>query len=413
MLEQKVLTVDLGTSTVRAGLAVLKSGEIKQLTVKQTPSRGINSGTIVNATSAKETLTSAINKVKLESPATVPNEAYVVVPGSYTLGFQVESKITLPTLKTITYNDVNAVKNKAKDELLRRLGSPVKTKYEILHIIPQEFKVDNVDGIQNPIGHSGRELTIRAFVILAAKNYMKTVEDLFKEAGLRLKGGVLQVLASYYSIKGEDSYFNNNLLIHIGAGNTEVLYFREDKPVLLKHVPFGGEDIIKFIIQKLKVSRQEAERLYREYGYAYAFAVNQEETIDINYGKKVRKAPKVLIAALIHLKLKELFKDIISDLNEKDPSFIENLNRVYLTGGLTNLKEITTLTEKVFKAPAEVAKPKGTDDPTLAPIVGVVNYVRSLNNSERIEDVKEDLIKEPGGSGSIFQIIRRFILDLI
>ena len=129
--------------------------------------------------------------------------------------------------------------------------------------------IENLTGIQNPAGHSGRELSMKAFVVLASKSAIKTIEALLKELNLKLKGIILQSLASIYGFKDEKNhYLNNNLIIYLGAGNTEYFYFREDRPILNKHIPFGGEDIINFIISSLKVSRKEAERLFFEHGSA-------------------------------------------------------------------------------------------------------------------------------------------------
>jgi len=410
--DNKILTIDLGTSSIRTALTTIK-GDKRQTTFTTTPSRGIKNGNIVNVPSAKDSLQSALSKLKLEAPTTVPTEAYVVVPGGSTLGYEVEAKISFPGIKTINYNDVNMVKNKVKDELKRRRGLTVKNIYEIIHILPQEFIVDNVDGIQNPIGHSGRQLTMKAFVILVSKSYLKTLDQLLREVGLKLKGVVLQTLASLYAVKDDKSYFNNNLFIYLGAGNTEVLYLREDAPVFFKHEPFGAEDIIDFLIQRLKVSRKEAERLFKEHGSAYAFNVNPEEVITINYGMKTLKVQKLIVPALIHFQLKKLAKEIKRALEKEDPTFISHLNRVYITGGLSKLKDIDLLFEKLFKAPVVVAQPQGElKDPSLAPIEGVVNYVLSLTKKERLTDIKEDLTKDYGREG-LFSAFWRFITQLI
>ena len=414
MLGQKILTLDLGTSAVRVSLSFQK-GDDFQFYIKTAPSRGIKNGNITNLASARESLNSALNALKLDAPTALPNEAYVLVPGGCTLGYQVEASIEFPGIKTISHNDVNVVKNKAKDELLRKKGQTVKSYYEVIHVVPQEFIVDNVDGIQNPIGRSGRRLTIKAFIVLASRSHVKTLEELLKGLNLKLKGVVLQSFAASFGIRKDTSYFNNNLVIYLGAGNTEFLYFREDKPVLSRHLPFGSEDILEFLIKKLKISRSEAERLYNEYGSAYAFNISKEEVIHINYGSRSIKVPKILIAALIQLKLKEVFKDIKAILEEEDPSFLENLSGVFLTGGLSKLKDINILAEKIFKAPATIPSLSHSEvsDVALSPIVGVTDYILSLTDREKLSDIKEDLTRYYEKKGSFFASVWRFITDII
>ncbi len=414
MLERKVLTIDLGTSAIRTALSIIHSEDRKTFIMKTAPSRGIKSGNIINFQSAKDSLGSALNKLKLEASTTLPNEAYVLITGAHTLSYIVESKITFAGIQTISYSDVNEAKNKAKKELMKKLGQTVKNHYEVIHIIPQEFTIENLTGIQNPIGHNGRELSMKAFVILATKSSIKTIESLLREVGLRLKGVVLQSLAAYHGIRDEKTYFNNNLVIYLGAGNTEYFYFKEDKPLFAKHLPFGSEDIIEFLIQQFKVSRKEAERLFLEHGSAYAFNVNKEELIDISYGTSFKKIPRIYISVLIHLQLKRLFSDIKSEISQRDPSLLSNINRIYLTGGLSKLKDIELTAGKILKAPAVVVPPSGTEisDPALSPVIGVTDYVLSLKNRKRLSDIREDLTKDYERTG-FFASIRKFIAELI
>ncbi|WP_457681737.1 cell division FtsA domain-containing protein [Thermovibrio sp.] len=413
MADDKLMVIDLGTSAIRVSLTTLSKDGKRNIIVKTAPSRGIKSGVITNVPSAADTLRSVLNKLKVESPVSLPEEAYLLIPGGPTMGLEVEAKISFPGIKTINYNDVNLVKRKIKDEIRRLRGYGFTSVYEIIHILPREFVVDGVEGIKNPIGHNGKELTIKAYVILAAKNNLKTIGDLLKDLGLKLKGTVLQSLAAFYAVKDDDAYYNNNLFIYMGAGNTEVLCFKEDSPVFFKHEPFGAEDIIDSLVQYLKVSRREAERLYREFGSAYVFNQNKEEVIDVNYGTKFRKLQKLWIPAIIHLSIRNTMKSIKKAIDKEDPSLLYNLNRVYITGGLSQLKDIELLLEKLFKAPVEKVVSKGLlKDPGLAPLEGVVDYVLSLNRKEKLTDIKEDLVGSSSKVG-FFSTIWRFITQYI
>ncbi len=416
MVEEKILTIDPGSSRIRFSLTKInRKGETKAVMITETPARGIKNGNIVNFPSARDSFKATLNKLKLESPIPVPGEAYVLLSGAHTLSYTVESKISFPGIQTISYSDINDVKKKAKKELLNKLGQAVKQHYEVIHVIPQEFIIENLSGIQNPVGHSGKELSMKAFIVLASKSAIKTIEALLKEMNLRLKGVILQSLASVYGFKDEKNhYLNNNLVIYLGAGNTEFFYFREDRPVLNKHFPFGGEDIINFIISQLKVSRKEAEKLFLEHGSAYAFNVDKEEVISINYGSTIRKVPKILIPIFIQMQLQKIFKDIKNHLNSKDTSIVTNLNKIYLTGGLTKIKDIDLLVSKVFKTPAQVcnARDKEYSDSSYAPIIGVAKYVASTISGGKLLDIKEDLVRERERSGVIGSLLR-FITDFV
>jgi len=413
MIDHKVLTIDLGTSAIRVSLTYKDGKERKNYTVS-VPPRGIKSGNIVNFQSAADSLQMALNKLKLESTVSLPPEAYVLITGAHTLAYRVDAKISFPGWQTISYNDVNEVKNRAKKDLLKRLGHSVKQQYEVIHIIPQEFFVDSLSGIQNPIGHNGRELGIRAFVVLATKSVIKNAESLLAKVKLGLKGVILQSVAAYYGVKDEKTYFNNNLLICMGAGNTECLFFKEDKPVYFYYVPFGSEDILEGLVKYLKVSRKEAERLFYEYGTAYAFRVNKEEIVNVNYGTSAKKLPRIYLSAIIHMYLKKLFKEIKEKLLEADESYVSNMNRVFLTGGLSKLKDVDYLAGKIFKTPAFVLETKDSyyKDPALSPLIGAANYVFSLKDRKKLSDIKEDLTKEFCGRG-VWGRIFHFISELI
>jgi len=114
------------------------------------------------------------------------------------------------------------------------------------------------------------------------------------------------------------------------------------------------------------------------------------------------------------MQLKKLFKDIKTELNQKDPLFISELNRIILCGGLSKLRDLEILTSELLKAPAQVAgtKDEGLKDPEFSPVVGVTNYVLSLGNKEKLSDIKEDLTKEYP-SKNIFTQFLRFITDLM
>ena len=410
--DQKVLTVDMGTHKVRTTLTVFYPQ--RKTIITTAPSRGIKGGNIVNFQSAKDSLNSALNRLKVESHIAVPVEAYALITGAHTISYAVESKIVFPGIQAITHTEVNDVKNKAKKELLRKLGQTVRSYYDVIHIIPQEFIVDNLRGIQNPIGHNGRELTMKAFVILGAKSSIRTINSLFEKVGLKLKGVVLQSLAASYGIRDERTYLNNNLVLYMGAGTTEYLYFKEDKPVSFGYIPFGSEDVIDNLVQQLKLSRKEAEKLFLKCGSAYAFKVSKEETVNVNYGTVTRKLPRVLISALIHAQLKKLFKDVKEKLNSADKSYVSNLNRVYMTGGLAKLKDIDVLAEKSFKAPAVVPDAQDTvvKDTALSPAVGVANFLYSMSSGRKLTDIKEDITKSFSEQGWVPRI-RRFIMELI
>jgi|GEM_PF-871993 len=416
MVEEKILAIDPGSSRIRFSLIKIdRKGETKVISVAEAPARGIKNGNIVNFPSARDSFKSTLNKLKLEAPTPVPAEAYVLLSGAHTLSYTVESKISFPGIQTISYSEINDVKKKAKKELLNKLGQAVKQHYEVIHIIPQEFMIENLTGIQNPAGHSGRELSMKAFVVLASKSAIKTIEALLKELNLKLKGILLQSLASIYGFKDEKNhYLNNNLIIYLGAGNTEYFYFREDRPILNKHIPFGGEDIINFIISRLKVSRKEAERLFFEHGSTYAFNVDKEETISINYGTIVKKVPKILIPILIQMQLQKIFKDIRNNLNSRDTSIVTNLNKIYFTGGLSKIRDIDLLASKVFKTPAQVCTTMDKEfrDPSYSPLMGVAKYVSSLRSSGKLLDINEDIVRERERRGVINSLLR-FITDFV
>jgi len=223
MLPKKSLIIDFGTEAIKAALLIEK-GEEKKILLETAPPKGIKKGNISNPTSAKESLQIAVNRLKIHY--SLPQKAWVIVPGSFIVSYQVESKIEFPGITTISHNDVNEVKNKAKKELLRG-HLHLKNYYEIIHVIPQEFIVDGIDGIQNPIGRSGQKLTMNALIILAAKSHLSTVKEILNSLGLSVDRYVAQSIAAFYGIKDENTYYNNNVVVYLGAGNTEYIYLKD------------------------------------------------------------------------------------------------------------------------------------------------------------------------------------------
>ncbi len=399
MIAEKVLSIDLGSSKMRAVLAnITRKGEKRVLAAVSVESQGIK-GDIKNPQAVSERLRELLSKLRSEA-GTLPKEAYVSVAGINTLFFRTSAKMEFPGMQKITNKEINNLKKKAIRELFRQKGYYL-NKFEVIHIIPYAFHVDNHSNIQDPRGFTGTNMALEALVILASKNILKTLRGIFWSAGeIKLKQGILQNLGALYGTRTPDSYYDKALFIYMGACSTEAFVMMDNKPILHRHVAAGGDDIIDDIQRYLKVNRSEAERLYYTYARGYVNKKNAdlEKTIRVNYGTREANISEIVISILAHLRLKKIFQELVAGINSdlEDAKFWDMLNKVYITGGVANLKGVETLAEKIFKTPAMSIKQtnvKEIPDVTFSTALGIVDYVATLKNREKkITDLKEDIV---------------------
>ena len=283
---------------------------------------------------------------------------------------------------------------------------------ELLHYIPQEYRVDDQDGISDPKGMTGLRLEVQMYLVsvqtAAAQNLRKSVE----RAGYRVSRLVLEPLAASLAVLTEEERELGCALVDLGGGSTGVAIFKDGKVQHIASLPYAGSHVTGDIVQGLSVTQADAERLKEKWGTAYAPLVDPDESIGLpsTPGQGVRQAKRELLAHIIHQRLDEILGLVNGEIEKT--GFTGNLPAgVVVTGGGAHQPGIVELAREVFATPARVGMPKrgisGLVDSVQAPryavAAGLLLYAaRNILESEAAKQ---------SGVGKFFGPMKRWLQD--
>jgi cell division protein FtsA len=260
----------------------------------------------------------------------------------------------------------------------------------VLHVLPQQFIVDDQDGIMKPVGMSGVRLEARVHLVTAATASVQNIIKCAERCNLHVAEVVLEPLASAYAVLTEDEREIGVALIDIGGGTTDVIVFVDGAAVHTSVIPIGGLNLTADIAQGLRTPMAEAERIKMKYGCASASLIDPEETIEVPSvgGRQPRVLPRDVLVQIVEPRMEEIFQAVHHTL--KETGYIDMLaSGLVLCGGSTLLDGTPELAEQIIGLPARRACPIGVGgladvvkSPAFATAVGLVKYGADHLNAE-------------------------------
>jgi len=309
MKKNIVAGLDLGTTKVCAVIAEREGDKINILGFGVAPSEGLNRGLVANiaktAEAVREAMQIACNRAGMEI-----KEVNVGVAGEHISSLRHRNYVTISNPeKEISKEDIERLKND-----VRTIRIP--SDRQILHIIPEEFFVDQQGGIENPIGMCGSKLEAVNHVVLASIPAIQNINKSVERAGYKVNDYVLQPIASSVSVLEENEMDLGVVLIDIGGGTTDVAIYHDKSIKHTKVIGVAGNQVTNDIRESLGIVTSEAEKLKKEYGYAMEEAIIKDEDIYIK-GVGARgniKIPVTLLTQIISVRMRELFTLIDNEL---------------------------------------------------------------------------------------------------
>jgi len=361
--DRTVVGLDIGTTKVCAIIGeVNEQGIIEIIGVGQAPSNGLHKGVVINLESTVKSITKAIEEAEMMSGTEV-SSVYVGIAGGHIKGINSRGvvAITRPD-REITQSDVDRVIDAA-----RAVSIPMDR--EVIHVLAQEFIVDDQDGIKDPIGMAGVRLEAEVHIVTGAVTSAQNIVRSVNRAGFEVDDIVLEPLASSFSVLTEDEKELGVVLVDIGGGTTDMALFVEGAIWQTEVLSIGGGNVTKDISVGLRTPIAEAEQIKLRYGCATTSLAKQDEVIEVPSvgGRKSKVLPRQVLAEIIQPRMEEIFLLLSREIKKTG---YEDLvaGGVVLTGGASAMEGIQELAEQILDLPVRIGSPKG-----ISGLVDVVN----------------------------------------
>ena len=406
-----VVGLDIGTSKVGVVIGeVDEHGGVVILGVGMSLSEGLRQGVVVDLDLAVRSIERAVREAQLTAGVEVDG-VIVGIAGDHIRSVNSRGVVAVSRADhEITQSDVNRVIDAAK-----AIALPIDR--EVLHILPQEFIVDNQKGIKNPVGISGVRLEAEVHIVTGAVTSAQNLVRSVRKAGLRVVGLVLEPLASSYSILDENEKKLGVALIDLGGGTTDIALFHESAIRHTAVIGMGGQNVTNDIALGLRTPLDQAEAIKRKFGCAHKDLVSKSETFTVPgiSGRASREVSRDLLVSIIQPRLEEIYSLAAKEVKRSE--FGEMLGvGVVLTGGGSLLEGSIPLAEEVFGLPAKLGIPQGfsgmvesASSPIFATGVGLVLYgIYGMDSEEGVKIFGEE---ETGLFNRIYQWMRHFVED--
>ncbi|OMH36584.1 cell division protein FtsA [Motiliproteus sp. MSK22-1] len=369
-----IVGLDIGTSKVVALVGeVGPDGRIDVIGIGSHPSRGLKRGVVVNIESTVHSIQRAVEEAELMSGCKI-HSVTAGIAGSHISSMNSHGIVAIRDREVIDY-DLDRVIDAA-----RAVAIPADQK--ILHILPQEYVIDNQEGIKEPLGMSGVRLEAKVHLVTGAVNAAQNIEKCIRRCGLDVDNIVLEQLASSYSVLTEDEKELGVCMVDIGGGTTDIAVFTAGSIRHTAVIPIAGDQVTNDIAMALRTPTPHAEEIKIKYACALAQLSSADEIIKVpSVGDRPpRDLSCQALAEVVEPRYDELFTLVQTELRR---SGFEDLVAagIVLTGGTAKMEGTVELAEEIFHMPVRLAKPVGVygindiiGNPIYATSVGLLLY---------------------------------------
>jgi cell division protein FtsA len=371
-----VVGLDIGTTKISCVVAdVMDDGRIHIIGLGETPSRGLRKGVVVNLNATVEAVKNCLQQAELMAGIDIET-AVVGIAGGHIRSFNSRGVVAVSGRdRTVTQEDIDRVM-----EAARAVNIP--NDREILHVLPQEYVLDDQGSISSPMGMTGSRLEANVHIITAASTSVQNLVTCVNRAGVEVQDTVLEQLASSESVLTDDERELGVALIDIGGGTTDLAIFERGSKWHTSVLPVGGDHFSNDLAVGLRTPVPEAEKLKIRYGCALSSQVREDETIEVPTvgGRKPRLLSRQVMAEILQPRAEEIFNLILKEVTTAGFERVLNAG-IVLTGGGSLLPGMVEVAEQVFDLPVRHGLPTGADGlvepasgPEFATVIGLALY---------------------------------------
>jgi len=349
-----VVALDIGTTKIGAVIAeVSDDGEPKVVGVGTSVSEGLRRGVVVNLEKTVKSISKAVADAELMAGIEA-RSVFAGIAGDHIRSINSRGVIAVSgTNREITRSDVNRVVDAAK-------AVAIPMDREIIHVLAQEFIVDDQPGIKDPVGMAGVRLEAEVHIVTGAVTSAQNIYKSIQRAGMGVKDLVLEPLASSFAVLSPEEKELGVMLLDVGGGTTDVAVFFEGSIRHTAVIGLGGNNVTGDIAIGLRTSIAQAEKIKVEKGCALASMVQEDEMITVPGigGRQERQVPRSLLTSIIQPRMEEIFSLCLRELRRTDYADLLAAG-VVITGGASVMPGVTELAEQVFDMPVKLGIPTG------------------------------------------------------
>lgn len=409
MNEENILVgLDIGTTKIATVVARLDEYKVLNIVgVGTHPSDGLRRGVVINIDKTVDSIKKSIEQAELMAGYKI-NSVFAGVAGDHIRSINSKGVIAVGGKdKVITQQDVDRVVDAAK-----AIALPMDR--QIVHILTQEFIVDDQDGIKNPIGMAGTRLECEVHIVTASSASIQNIINCVQKAGYEVSEIVLEPYASSLAVLDTDELDLGVAIMDIGGGTTDLAVFFDGSIRFTSVIGLGGQHVTNDLSHGLRTPMEQAEEIKKKYGFAMQSMVEEDEIVRVPgiHGRSPREISRSVLCAIIQPRMEEMFNLALNEL-ERSGMYDSLGAGIVLTGGASLLPGSIELAEKSIGLPVKVGLPVvsgGLSETVKSPIyatgVGLIEYAVS-----RLSDKKKHK-KEESAFERFFQRVRDYFEDL-
>ncbi len=376
--DRYLVGLDVGTSKICALVGEIVDGNgLDVVGIGVAESRGIRRGVIVNLEAAVDSIKKAIEEAELMAGVEV-DAVHLSVAGPHIKGFNSRGVIAVAgKSREITRDDVRRAIDAAK-------AVSLPAGREILHVLPQDFVIDEQDGVTSPVGMTGARLEVNVHIVTSSSTATQNIISCVNRAGVGVIDTVIEQIGAAEAVLTQDEKDLGVALVDIGGGTTDIAIYERGSLWHTAVIGVGGDHFTSDIAVGLRMPIPDAEKLKRKCGCALSAMVGEDETMEVASvgGRRPRVMARRILSEILQPRAEEIFHLVWDEIRRA--GYEKSLNSgIVLTGGGAILEGMPEIAEQIFDLPIRRGSPAGVggladhvSSPAYATAVGLVLYAQ-------------------------------------
>ncbi len=379
--------IDVGSAKTCALMAEITDTGLRYRGHGVTESRGSRKGVIADLEKAASSIQKAVEQAEDAAGAAI-EQALVGIAGSHMRGVNSHGGISFGTrAREITRDEIRLAVDKAR-------GIPLPPDREIVHLLPQEFILDEQTGIHDPLGMMATRLEVRVHMVTAASSATQNVVTAVNRAGVHVDDTMFEALACADSVLRSDERELGVCLADLAAGSTDMIVFQESAVSHTAVIPIGGDHFTSDLSVGLCTPVAEAEKIKKLYGNVMVTLIPEGNEVEVpSVGDRPsRLISQRLVAEILEPRARELFEMMRENLRHH--GMLERcMGGIVLSGGASRLPGILDIAESVLRRPVRLSwpvpmskMPAALAEPEFATVLGMVSYGHRARTARGMQD---------------------------